>query len=147
MTAASTGLTRGPSRCRNTWIARRSLAMSQYRREGERLELVECTGTALEEQLSRAGDFEGEQRPGPGQVDEIDRIGPESLDDRRVERIEVGRSVASDGDVNVAVPADAIPNGGAEKNDQRDLGPLDGQVGQPLGDLCRGQRLAHHGRL
>jgi hypothetical protein len=109
--------------------------MSQYRREGERLELVECTGTALEEQLSRAGDFEGEQRPGPDQVHEIDRVGVESRDDRHVERIEVGRSVAPNGDVNVAVPADTIPNGGAEENDQRDLGPLDRQVGQPLGGL------------
>ena len=67
-------------------------------------------------------DLEGQERPRPAEIDEVQPAGPEARGQRQVERVEIEEPVAPDGDVHVAVGPRATASVGAEQHHERDIG-------------------------
>lgn len=111
------------------------------------MKLAECSGLPLEEQTTGAGHLERQERPGAAEVNQIHAIGPEAGSDGQIERIQISRAVALNGEINVArrraPPLDRRPEEHEELNVRQRLR----KVGELPGSDLRVHAYPHAGNL
>ena len=106
------------------------------RREG--LEAPERAGGSLEQQPAVARYLEGEQRSRSPEIDQIQAIGSDARSEDEVERVQVGRTVATHRDVEVTSGSRPALGRGTEQDNELEGRFHLAQVGETLGHDLRG---------
>ena len=129
-----------------------ALSVAQLRRitvppRGQRLKLAERSGLPLEEKPARSCHLERQQRTGAAEVDQIQTVGPEARSNRQIERIRIGRTVASHRQIDVALRSQPPLDRRTEENKKLQLRHRCRKISETLTDQLRRKHRRHAATL